>query len=145
MQSDGKPSTILIKANPTRVEEIIAGGAFKPGHLLIINSAGKAVVHATSGGYGELLFAAEDALQGKTVTDAYASDEPANVLLGQSGDVVLARLGTSQDIVIGDKLMSDGDGTLAKLTSTNVVLAIALEAIDNDPGSGEVFIKVRLV
>jgi hypothetical protein len=47
--------------------------------------------------------------------------------------------------VLGDPLVSNGDGTLKKGNgSTEFTIAYAAEAVDNSGGSGEVFIRVDI-
>ena len=130
-----------------RIEEGVAGGAINPGHLIAIGSAGTYAVHGTAGGIAERAFAVEDALQSRTRTNAYASGERVTFLLAKKGDAVLARVkAAAVAIVVGDKLISAGDGTLIKTTGTPVdTVAIALDAVDNSAGAAEVMLRVRVL
>ncbi len=51
-----------------RHEEAVAGGTIRPGDLIKLNSDGEVVVHGSAGGNAEALFALEDALQGKEIS-----------------------------------------------------------------------------
>jgi len=105
---------IEVKGCPAH-EEYPASAALKPGHLLTLLSTGKVKKHAMPGGWAERLFAKEDALQGKTITDAYAEDDIVPVAVCKPGDVVQARLpANAAAVVIGDPLVSNGDGCLVK-------------------------------
>jgi hypothetical protein len=95
--------------------EHTANGASKPGHLLQRDSNNKVKKHATYGGEAERLFAKEDALQSKTVTDAYADGDTVFDYSAAPGERIQARLpALAAAVVIGDKLISNGDGCLVK-------------------------------
>lgn len=97
--------------------EPIAVGIFSPGHLLKLDNAGKSLKHATEGGFTLCLFAEEDALQGKTVADAYAVGDVTTARFYQRGDVVNALLKAGVSYAKGDQLISAGDGTLKKASA----------------------------
>lgn len=124
-----------------------------PGYLVALNSSGNVIVHATEGGRAERLFATEDPLQGRTISDLYAvADEPCTCILPELGSEVYAMIEDGQDIAIGDLLISSGNGKLKELSdadspSTVVeVLAIALEAQDlTGSNSSDSLTLVRIV
>lgn len=117
-------------------EEANAEAALSPGHLVERTSTGTVQKHSTEGGLAERRWAKEDALQGKTVDDAYAAADVVSIHDALPGDKVWAYIQAGQDIAIGDKLISGGDGTLiedgteASGTTVRQVLAVADEAID---------------
>lgn len=116
-----------------RQDEALAAAALSPGHLIAHDSNGKVAKHATEGGYSAVLFAEEDALQGKTVADAYASGDVVTFRYFQRGDIVNALLKAGVNYAKGDKLISAGDGTLKKqsaATTTTVVKQIIGEVRD---------------
>jgi len=118
-----------------RQDEFDAGAAgIYPGMLVKLNSSGDVVIHATSAGAALAMFAAEDALQGHTVADAYTSGEKVTVLLPSKGTKVnaLINAGARVDIAIGDHLISNGDGTLCEAGggTSEEVIAVAAEALD---------------
>lgn len=126
-----------------RLEEFLASGTPKPGMLLEQTnaSAATAKVHATQGGYAERMFAMEDALQGKTVDDAYTAATIMTVGIVQPGDRVNAMIEGGQSITIGERLISSGNGKLiaedAAESSGEVkqIIGYALEAFsDTDDG-----------
>jgi hypothetical protein len=94
------------------------------------------------------MFALEDELQGKEISEDYAADD--RVLLGifRTGDEVYARLADGQVTAVGDPLESNGDGTLKVHTPqtledsnpgtnyTRAIVAYALEALDLQSSSG---------
>lgn len=138
---------VLIESGKNQYDELVAAGAIKPGHLVEQGSAGTIVVHGTAGGKCKTLIATEDSLQGKTITQAYASGDVVRVHKGLSGDHVYLRVPASAPaIVIGDNLVGDGTGCVIKIvTSTHHIFGEALEAVDNSAGGSEAFIKVRLI
>jgi len=124
--------TVVLKGDPIR-KEIKAGGAITPGHLVERNTSGNVVVHPTAGGNYSPTFAIEDSLQGKEITDAYATNNRVQVAFLSSGMEVAAILTTSQTIVIGDLLESAGNGTVRKHTVQAADSVGALEAGEQIP------------
>ena len=140
----------ILKSNG-RVEEAIAGGTIKPGHLVELYNAsgtGKFRVHSNDEFFAERLFAEEDALQGHSLDHDYSALDLVQARVCDPGDHVYAWIAASQTIVIGDKLVSNGNGTLKKATATDsttahgIVLAVALEAITTTDAAR---VAVRLV
>lgn len=135
-----------------RYEEALANAILSPGHLIEILSTGKVRKHATEGGLAERAFAIEDALQGKTVADAYAADDRVGYVLAAPGDEINAVVKAGENVAIGDKLISAGDGTLIKTGSAStsvtdpVVVAVAMEAADlSDTGDVDTLVAVRVL
>lgn len=126
-----------------RHEEGRAAAAITPGHLLILDSNGKVAVHDDEAGPAERLFALEDALQGRSITDDYKEDEVVGFVVAAPGDVVYAFLAGGEDVDAGDFLTSNGDGTLKKLSNGDVPIAVALEALDLSDSSSEEDTHIR--
>jgi hypothetical protein len=113
-----------------------SSGAIKPGYLIDLDPTGTVIPHATSGGFAERLIAIEDRHQGRTINDAYADGDIVFHHIAEPGDELLIVLkGGSAAVVIGDYLMSNGDGTFIKQTSTNARLFRAKAALDISGGS----------
>jgi len=136
-------NTIKVKNYASVREEMVAVGAITPGHLVEIDSAGEVQVHSTAGGNVLPMFALEDELQGKKITDAYVADDKVQVWIPGRGDVVYALLKDGETAVIGSWLESAGDGTLqvhaADSTGDYLPLQIvgqAIEAVDMSVSSG---------
>lgn len=139
--------TITIMGDPVR-KELNAASVITPGNLVERASSTTCQNHSTSGGNAARMFALEDELQGKEISEDYAS--AARVLLGifKPGDEVYAHIANGQTIAVGDFLESNGDGTLKKHTAqtledsnpgtnyTHGIVGIALEAIDLSGSSG---------
>jgi hypothetical protein len=150
--------TISVKDFTNIQEEYVANAAFDPGHLVEIMSTGKVRKHATAGGTAERMFAIENELEGRGVDDAYAAGDRAQVRIFRAGDVVNAILADGENVSIGTKLQSNGDGTLrayvAQTQSFDVensaspdievtqeppdsIIGVAIEALDLSGSSGE--------
>lgn len=138
------PNTIRLKGAP-RYDEGTAGGTIFPGELIVKNSSGLVVRHATSGGQGPVMVAVEDGFLGKTVDDAYASGDLVRYDIAKSGDVMLMRLAAGSNVAKAAVLMSDGAGGLIAHTGTNYVVGRADEAIDNTIPATTAFIRVQIV
>ena len=133
-----------------RLEEDKASEVISPGHLieLHVSSGRKVRKHTTEGDYAELAFALEDALQGKAIADNYASADRVTYVLAKRGDVIQAWLKDAEVVVVGDLLISAGDGTLIKLGSeataatVNQVLAVAEEAVSPSGAAARIDVRV---
>lgn len=123
---------------------LAAGQTPKPGQLLMENADGELTAHATAGGYAERMLLLEDALQGKTVDDAYVAGEVADTALVIPGTETQVLIAAGQTIVKGDKLSSNGAGKFRKTVTTDVVLAIAVDAVDlSGSGAEDTLIPAR--
>lgn len=137
-------NSVIIKDFTGIREEFVTAAALSPCHLVEVDSAGKVKKHATaSGNVTPVIVALEDNMQGKDVDEAYGSGAVAQTAIFRSGDRVQMILKDGQNVAIGDKLESAGDGTLQKLVldSTGVyyheqIVGIAMEAVDMSGSSG---------
>jgi hypothetical protein len=125
------------------VEEKAAVAAITPGMLIEITSADKYQVHSTSGGNAITCFALEDQNQGNDIDDVYAADDQVLGWYPQRGEMIEALLADGENIVIGDKLDSNGDGYLKKHVEddsgniqTQAIVAEAAQALDMSDSSG---------
>jgi hypothetical protein len=145
-------NTVILKKNSTVRMERVAGGTITPGHLVKLNSSNQFVVHATAGGTAAKIFAVEDELQGKLITDTYLATARVQADVVQPGDEVYAILTTSQTVIIGDYLESAGDGTLAKAQAQasvsdgesypNRIIAMALEAVTTTSAVSRIIVQI---
>lgn len=140
------PNRILLIGDQSRHEEAVAAAAIKPGHLIKLTTAGEVVVHATAGGHAEKAFALEDALQGKTIDQDYAHEDLVSYALCKPGDVVYAWLKWGENAAVGSLLVSNGDGSLQVLASSEVALAVSLDVLNlSDSESANERIRVRVL
>ena len=112
-----------------RREEALAAAELYPGHLVEFTSAGKFQKHSTAGGVAERIVAVEDALQGNTISTAYAADALVSANVEQPGNQVQMFLAAGENVANGAKLESAGGGALQAVT-TGTVIAVAAEAKD---------------
>lgn len=129
--------TIKLKLYQNIINEFVAGGVITPGMLLIVGSDAKVLAHNVAGGASSKMFALEDELQGRTIDIDFASGEPVQCAVATPGCEVLAILANGEDVAIGDKLVSNGDGKLKAATSDSSAVVIeefiigeATEAVD---------------
>ncbi len=135
-----------------RQEEERAADAISPGYLVELDSDGKVIPHSIEGGYAERMYAEADFLQGKTLDNNYADGDLVFLNMELPGNDHQAFLKVDENVVIGQELISAGDGTLIalgsedSLTTVRQVIAYAREALDLT-GSGAVtkLMKVRSV
>ena len=138
--------TILLKGEfNEKYDEIRAGGTIKPGHLIVRNASGVAVVHATNGGYAEKIFAHEDALIGRTIDDAYSSGELVRYHVAQPGDVIYGFIKAGANVTDGSLLVSNADGTMDIVAGSEVPLAQSIEDVDNSGGGAAVRCAFRIL
>ncbi|MHA1344968.1 MAG: hypothetical protein ACTSO3_01075 [Candidatus Heimdallarchaeaceae archaeon] len=133
-------------------DEIRAAAAITPGHLIEKVAAGTCQKHSTEGGVAMRMFAEIDALQGNTLDDDYAAAALVAVNLEHIGNDCQAFLKAGENVTIGEKLISAGDGTLIAAGSvssgTTVAdnVATAQEAKDlSGSGAVDTLIKVRIL
>lgn len=143
------PNTIHL-AGDFRREEALANAALTPGHVVELMSTGKIRKHATAGGYGQRMVAVEDALQGRTISDAYEADELASYNICAPGSESYVYQKAGSNVAVGALMISAGDGTLiengeqASGVTVRQILAVALEASDlSASGAVATRIKVR--
>jgi hypothetical protein len=155
------PKSIILKNYSDVFEEYDSTAvAIIPGQLLELESGGDVQAHSVAGGTVLPMFAKEDALQGKSVRDAYLASDKIQVWIPGRGDQVYAIVADGQDISIGDFLESDGNGYLqaAPVDSSGVptvaqsIVAVALEAVDTAASDSSLAplglakrIKVRII
>lgn len=139
-----EPNRIVLEGRG-RYQDVVSSAGFYPGHLLAKASTGKYAKFTGQASLTKLVIAVENALVGKTINDAYGADETCGVYEPVKGDKLYVRIpAAATALVDGDLMMSNGDGTFAKRTSTNAILLIADEAVDNSGGASEVFIRASV-
>lgn len=138
------PKRIHLRGPFAQFEEGTAAGTITPGHLVAQDSSGNYVVHPAADGPAEKLFALEDALQGKTISDDYSSGDRVFMVVAAPGDIVYAWLSGGESVTPNEYLASNGDGTL-KVSTTNPI-AVALESVDaSDSNDVNERVRVRIL
>lgn len=149
------PSTITLRGDPIGSEaRAKASEAIKPGMLVQLHTDGTLKKHATAAAPTQAAFVREMDIAGGSIDDAYEDGDTVLFSVFRPGDWVYAFLvaGTGGDVVVGDLLESAGDGSLRKSTfgtgsaaaAAASPIARALEAIDNDPGTGSAAVRIRV-
>lgn len=147
MTSESTPKTILLMGCPRALEAPAAVGTIKPGMLIERTAAGTVRPHSTVGtniGRAARLFAKEADFLGKDIDDTYASSDTVPYYTCVPGDRIYAWLSAGNDVSIGDYLQSDGAGALELVDSDGHAVAQAVEAVDNDPGSGGAAVRIKV-
>jgi hypothetical protein len=160
MASNTTRKTILIKGDfdGNHGVEGQATVAIKPGMLIDYATSQKTIkryVGAADQARIQPMFAVENDIspaapvvgsQSMGIDTNYAVGDRVYGFIANRGDQILALLDTGATaVVFGDLLQSHGDGTLAKRTASNTVVARALEAVDNSAGSTYARILVEIL
>jgi hypothetical protein len=143
--------TIILKGQEhfVRLEEYLADAALTPGHILELDSAGEVKKHATEGGYWDGSIASEDALQGREIDTDYDAADLVQTSITSRSVLMYAFLQATENVAIGEKLISAGDGTLKALSNVTSgvtvyqVVGIAEEALDLS-GTGAVATRIKV-
>ena len=130
-----------------RRDEGVAAGAISPGHAIKHDASGGVVVFSTAGGTldGSLcVIALKDALQGKTVDDAYASGDQVFYIIPKRGDRLAVVLSAEQNRTVDDYLTYDSDGGFRLAAATEERVFQLKETIDLTGGSDTLVIVEKL-
>ena len=134
--------SIIVKKYVNNSDELPAESAITPGMLIELTSSNTYQPHSTADGTAAKRFAKEDSLQGGSIDDAYAADAPVQALACVQGEWILAILADGEDIAIGDKLVSNGDGALKERGGASdaeqpeSIVAISRQTLDLSDTSG---------
>ena len=133
-----------------RVEEALGAAIVNPGNIVEKIAAGTVQKHSEEGGFGLVMVAVEDALQGNTTVTAYASGARVIYHLETPGTRFQALLKAGESVSIGQSLISDGAGRLIAETSitsgstAEKMMAWAEEAVDlSGVGAVDTLMAVR--
>jgi len=140
-------NTVKIKDYLSVQEEHTVGTAFTPGMLLEFDTNFNLKPHSVAAGPFGGMFALEDELQGGGIDTQYEVGNVAQVWIPTRGDMVYAFLAPGQNVVVGDFLVSAGDGTLEKYNPSagGTIVAQAMEAVDLTSSSVSGRIQTRIV
>jgi hypothetical protein len=128
--------TIVLISCAGRHEEFPADAALSPGNALMTNSTNEVLKVATEGKAWARMVAKEDALRGKTVSDAYAAADIVPVHVGVPGEVVQMILVAGVSYARGEQLILNNAGQVKKLSAVTSgvtvrqVIGEVWEAID---------------
>lgn len=132
------------------VKEALAGGTITPGFLIAYTSTGTVVVHPDAGKDACALFAIEDDLQGKGISDNYSSGNNVRFRMFQPGDIVFAYLANGQNVTRHAMLESNGAGYLRVHTASSAgvveypkaIIGEALESVNASGGASRILVMI---
>lgn len=116
------------------VEHDAGASGIYPGMLCKINSSNDAVVHATAGGFGEVMIACEDIFNGKNVDTALTSGELCQFVIPAPGATFYGLLKASETVVVGSQVCSGAGGLFVNAANVDSavdvkqIMAVCLEA-----------------
>jgi hypothetical protein len=145
MTSATTPKTVELYGFGLQAEAIVTDAAVTPG-MLVTPTATGIRPHNVAGATASPAFALENGAVGGAIADAYVVGAQCIFKTFQPGSGVyaLAHAGGAA-IAVGAFLKSGGDGTLELAGVDQVVVAQALEAVDNSGGGTAVRIKVSII
>ena len=143
--------TIKIKKYSDVIEEEVAHAAITPGMLVEYRTDGKVQAHSGVQENAIPMFALEDELQGKTISDAYAENAPVQVWVAGRGDIVYGILKQGQNVTAGTWLVSNGDGKLKAAASPasagdvdpEELVGIAVAAVNATSADTRILVRIK--
>lgn len=163
------PSTITLKGDPQGREGLCTDAAITPGMLLAVSAQPAGVSgmadsrilgvrpHNVESGAASAAFAREPDIFGGTIDTEYAVGDTVLYSEYRKGDMVYALLAAGNDVAVGALLESAGDGTLQAVTAgaqdgttpfavtfPGNAIARAMQAVDNDPGTGGAAVRIKV-
>ncbi len=132
-------NTIKLKKYLDVIIERVAAATITPGMLLELTTGNLVQAHSSLGEeVAPIMFALENELEGEGIDTDYAATDPVQCWIAQRGEEVYALLADNQDIDIGNKLKSYGNGMLCKYVEADSdatghqasIVGTALEAVD---------------
>ena len=137
-----QPNTIWLGAisgeRPIEVNDLAAGVAICPGMLIegyVPSGTIKRVrPHATASVATAPNFAVEQSMVNKGVNDGYAINDLVQSKIGRSGQTFWALIPSGQSITFGQKLESNGDGSLKAYATLGAAIVSAAETVNNTNG-----------
>lgn len=130
-----RTNTVKLKKYQDIINEFFTEAILSPAYLLMVTATGGVVVNTVVTYKPSIIVGLEDELQGKTVTDAFASGDPIQTWAVQPGEEVLIK--ATGAIVAGAQVELVADGTVQALAA-GVSIGVATHAA----ASG--FVAVRI-
>ena len=133
-----QPNTIHLSGEAQEVGDLAAGVAICPGMLVErYNPSGviiRARPHATASVATARNFAVEQSEVNKNVNDVYAINDLVRAKHISTPGTAWAIIASGQNITAGQKLESNGDGSLKAYATLGAALFSALESVNNTNG-----------
>jgi hypothetical protein len=145
MTSATTPKTIVLQGDGPQQEAPVTNAAITPG-MLVTRTAAGVRPHNVAGGSASTHFAIENDLVGLDIDDNYAVGNNCRFKTLPPGSHVYAIVPAgAAAITVGGFLQSDGAGGLIAAAANDVIVAQALESVDNSGGGTAVRIKAEIV
>lgn len=124
---------------PIKAAEVI-----KPGHLVLENSSGEWINHNSAGQGGDYRIANLNIIEQEGATVTLTAGDDATAFVPRPGEVYNVVVADGETIVVGDALVSNGDGTVKKGTTDGYdeVLFYAREAVTTSGSTGRIRARV---
>lgn len=134
-----QPNTIHLSGYAEEVGDLAAGVKICPGMLVErYNPSGTQVrcrPHATASVATATMFAVEQSELNQGVNDGYAVNDLVRAKHVSQPGTVWALIASGQNITAGQKLESNGDGSLKAYATLGAAIAYALETVNNTTGA----------
>lgn len=140
---------VVIGHNQALYKEVDAAEAITPGHVIDLNSSGKAIKNTTTG-LGKnrqgVLVAVENDMFGKGIDDAYAlNDRVIYQPLDRGCEFMALVAAGAAAIVYGDPIDLVSGGTVKKATDYTTAIGRAVAALDNSGGATPARLRVEII
>lgn len=134
-----QPNTIHLSGSAEEIGDLAAGVKICPGMLVERYNPSGTIVRCrpqtTASVQAAAIFAVEQSELNQGVNDAYAIGDLVRAKHINPSGTVWALIASGQNIAAGQKLESNGDGSLKAYATVGAALGYALEAINNTTGS----------
>src|SRR4051812_32685059 len=127
--------TIKLLGEPIQNEDDKAAAAITPGMIVTFDGAGNLIPHATAGGQAARAFAMEREGMGGDIDDVYAIGDTVKVGAFYQGCRVNALIANTVNVAKGNFLEVGATAGTLRLFATGVVVARALESVNNTSGA----------
>lgn len=153
------PKTVFLRGNAVYIDgEVEAAKTIVPGQLIEESAAGEWQPHSTAGANAQKAFAMEQELIGNGIDTDIDAGEKFTVMFPAPGSEIYAWLDDGETAVVGNALVSAGEGSLDVYAAQAVdeggaatytiydqnIVAYAVEDVDNSLGATPVRIRVRV-
>lgn len=135
--------SIILLGQPVYNEDGAASAAVTPG--MLVSGITSIAPYATAAGNAARAFALDRPEMGKTIDDVYAIGDTVKVGVFHQGEHVLALIAAGQNIAADARLEAGATAGTLRVFAAGVVLARALEAVDNTAGPGNARIRVEVM
>ena len=144
MSSQTNPKTVELYGHGIQ-REAEADGSITPGMLVEREGSDKVKAHGTEGGNAAPSFALPFGMTGRGLEDEYDDEDQVVFSTYTPGSGIYALLDGGEDVDAGDFLTSAGDGSLKEAAAGDVIVAQALDDVDNSGETDPVRIRVEVV